>query len=386
MLAYALRRIAGLIPTLFVLVSLSFFIIRLAPGGPFDQEQGLPPAVRSNLDAAYGLDRPLVAQYGRYLAGVVRGDLGPSFRYKDFRVTELIGSGLPLSLTIGLAAAVLAFLIGVPLGALAAWRANSLLDHALMSVSMLAVVLPAFVVGPLLALVFGIYWPIFRVAGYEPGQLSFLVLPVVTLALPVAAYVARLMRNSLQEVLRANFIRTARAKGLSTRAVFLRHALRPARIPVISYLGPAIAFVITGSLVVESVFGLPGSGRFLVQGAINRDYPLVMGMILVYGVVTLVCNLIADLLYGWLDPRVRFTRSAVLDSHSWCSACWPRSRCSRHGSLHSPPSTSTGSTWLHRRSSKVRIGWVRIASGATCSPAACRRCECHCSSACWRRW
>jgi len=307
MLAYALRRIAGLIPTLFVLVSLSFFIIRLAPGGPFDQEQALPPAVRSNLDAAYGLDRPLVSQYGRYLAGVVQGDLGPSFRYKDFRVTELIASGLPLSLTIGLAAAVLAFLIGVPLGAVAAWRANSLLDHALMSVSMLAVVLPAFVVGPLLALVFGIYWPIFRVAGYEPGQSSFLVLPVITLALPVAAYVARLMRNSLQEVLRANFIRTARAKGLSTRAVFLRHALRPALIPVVSYLGPAIAFVITGSLVVESVFGLPGSGRFLVQGAINRDYPLVMGMILVYGVVTLVCNLIADLLYGWLDPRVRFT-------------------------------------------------------------------------------
>jgi oligopeptide transport system permease protein len=307
MLAYALRRIAGLIPTLFVLVSLSFFIIRLAPGGPFDQEQGLPPAIRNNLDAAYGLDRPLVAQYGRYLAGVAQGDLGPSFRYKDFRVTELIASGLPLSLTIGLAAAALAFLIGVPIGALAAWRANSLLDHALMSVSMVAVVLPGFVVGPLLALLFGIYWPIFRVAGYEPGQWSFLVLPVITLALPVAAYVARLMRNSTQEVLRANFIRTALAKGLSTRAVFLRHALRPALIPVVSYLGPAVAFVITGSLVVESVFGLPGSGRFLIHGAIDRDYPLVMGMILVYGVVTLLCNLIADLLYGWLDPRVRLT-------------------------------------------------------------------------------
>lgn len=305
MLLYALRRIAGLIPTLFVLVSLSFFIIRLAPGGPFDQEQALPQAIRANLDAAYGLDRPLISQYGNYLAGVARGDLGPSFRYKDFHVTELIGSGLPLSLTIGLAAAVLAFLIGVPVGALAAWRANSLLDHALMSFSLIAVVLPGFVVGPLLALVFGIYWPIFRVAGYEPGRLSFLVLPVITLALPVAAYVARLMRNSMQEVLRANFIRTARAKGLRTRAVFLRHALRPALIPVVSYLGPAIAFVITGSLVVESVFGLPGSGRFLVQGAIDRDYPLVMGMILVYGVVTLVCNLIADLLYGWLDPRVR---------------------------------------------------------------------------------
>jgi oligopeptide transport system permease protein len=176
-----------------------------------------------------------------------------------------------------------------------------------MSGSMLAVVLPGFVVGPLLALVFGIYWPVFRVAGYEPGQWSFLVLPVVTLALPVAAYVARLTRNSLQEVLRANFIRTARAKGLNTRVVFLRHALRPALIPVVSYLGPAVAFVITGSLVVETVFGLPGSGRFLIQGAIDRDYPLVMGMILVYGIVTLVCNLIADLLYGWLDPRVRLS-------------------------------------------------------------------------------
>jgi oligopeptide transport system permease protein len=306
MLVFALRRIAGLIPTLFVLVTLSFFIIRLAPGGPFDQEQALPPQVRANLDAAYGLDRPLIEQYGRYLAGVVRGDLGPSFRYKDFRVTELIASGLPLSLTIGLAAALLAFLVGVPLGTVAAWRANSFTDHALMSFSMLGVVLPGFVVGPLLALVFGIYWPVFRVAGYEPGVVSFLVLPVITLALPVAAYVARLMRNSVQEVLRTNYIRSARAKGLPARTVFLRHALRPALIPVVSYLGPAVAFVITGSLVVESVFGLPGSGRFLVQGAIDRDYPLVMGMILVYGVLTLVCNLIADLLYGWLDPRVLY--------------------------------------------------------------------------------
>jgi oligopeptide transport system permease protein len=161
------------------------------------------------------------------------------------------------------------------------------------------------VVGPLLALVFGIYWPVFRIAGFEPGDPSFLVLPVVTLALPVAAYVARLMRDSMREVLRSNYIRTARAKGLGTRAVLWRHALRPALIPVVSYLGPAIAFVITGSLVVEAVFGLPGSGRYLVQGAIDRDYPLVMGMILVYGVVTLLCNLLADLLYGWLDPRVR---------------------------------------------------------------------------------
>jgi oligopeptide transport system permease protein len=305
MLAYTLRRIVGLVPTLFVLVSLSFFIIRLAPGGPFDQEQALIPQVRANLDAAYGLDQPLAVQYGRYLAGLARGDLGPSLRYRDFRVTELIAEGLPLSLTIGVAAAVLAFLVGVPLGAFASWRQESRGARALMSLSMLGVVLPGFVVGPLLALVFGIYWPVFRVGGYEPGDVRFLVLPVITLALPVIAYVARLTRDSMREVLEANYIRTARAKGLTARVVLWRHALRPALIPVVSYLGPAIAFVITGSLVVESVFGLPGSGRYLVQGAIDRDYTLVMGMIVVYGVFTLGCNLLADLLYGWLDPRVR---------------------------------------------------------------------------------
>jgi oligopeptide transport system permease protein len=305
MLTYTLRRIAGLVPTLFVLATLSFFIIRLAPGGPFDQEQSLPPQIRANLDAAYGFDQPLIVQYGRYLGGLVRGDLGPSFRFKDFRVTELIASGLPLSLTIGLAAALLAFLVGVPLGAWAAWHANSWMDHGLMGFSMIGVVLPGFVVGPVLALLFGIYWPLFRIGGYEPGDVSFLVLPIITLALPVMAYVARLMRGSMHEVLQSNFIRTARAKGLSTRAILLRHALRPALIPVVSYLGPAVAFVITGSLVVEAVFGLPGSGRYLEQGAIDRDYPLVMGMILVYGAFTLVCNLVADLLYCWLDPRVR---------------------------------------------------------------------------------
>jgi len=304
-LAYALRRIVGLVPTLFVLVTLSFFVIRLAPGGPFDQEHGLSPAIRANLDAAYGLDQPLAVQYGRYLAGLVHGDLGPSFRYKDFRVTELIGRGLPLSLTIGLAAAALAFLTGVPLGAFAAWRPGSRLARALMAASLLGVVLPAFVVGPLLALLFGIYWPVFRVGGFEPGDPSYLVLPVITLALPVAAYVARLTRDSMGDVLASNFIRTARAKGVPTRALLWRHALRPALIPVVSYLGPAVAFVITGSLVVESVFGLPGSGRYLVEGAIDRDYTLVMGMILVYGVFTLLCNLAADLVYGWLDPRVR---------------------------------------------------------------------------------
>jgi oligopeptide transport system permease protein len=304
-ISFALRRLAGLVPTLFVLVTLSFFVIRLAPGGPFDQEQKLSPEVLANLDAAYGLDAPLPVQYGRYLAGLVRGDLGPSFRFKDFRVTELIATGLPVSLTIGLAAALLAFCAGVPLGAWAAWRAGSWADQAVLGFALLGTILPPFVVGPVLALVFGIYWPVFRIAGYEPGDASFLVLPVVTLALPVMAYVARLTRDSLVDVLQSNFVRTARAKGLSPRDVLVRHALRPALIPVVSYLGPAVAFVVTGSLVVEAVFGLPGSGSYLVQGAINRDYPLVMGMILVYGVFTLICNFIADLVYCWLDPRVR---------------------------------------------------------------------------------
>ena len=307
MLIYALRRIAGLVPTLFVLLTLSFFIIRLAPGGPFDQEQALPPSIRANLDAAYGLDQPLLVQYGRYLGGVVRGDLGPSFRFKDFRVTELIAAGLPLSLTIGFAATLLALLLGVPLGIYAAWKKSSWPARALMNLSLLGVVLPGYVIGPVLALVFGVYWPLFRIAGYEPGDPSFLVLPVVTLALPVIAYLAQLTRSSMQEVLQSNFIRTARAKGLTPGVVLFRHALRPSLIPVVSYLGPAVAFVITGSLVVETVFGLPGSGRYLVQGAINRDYTLVMGMILVYGVFTLLCNLLADLLYGWLDPRVRLS-------------------------------------------------------------------------------
>jgi len=237
---------------------------------------------------------------------VVRGDLGPSLRYRDLRVSELIAAGLPLSLTIGLAAAALAFLAGVPLGAFSAWLGESRVARVAMNFSLLGVILPAFVTGPLLALVFGIYWPVFRVGGYEPGDPSFLVLPVITLALPVMAYVARLTRDSMRTVLATNYIRTARAKGVGTWALLFRHALRPALAPVVSYLGPAVAFVITGSLVVESVFGLPGSGRFLVQGAIDRDYMLVMGMILVYGVFTLVCNLLADLVYGWLDPRVRF--------------------------------------------------------------------------------
>lgn len=306
MMRYALRRIVGVFPTLFIIITLSFFVIRIAPGGPFDDEQTLPPEIKANLEAAYGLDKPLLEQYGRYLSGLVRGDFGPSFKFKDFTVTELIAQGLPVSLMLGLSAVLLALLIGIPLGTLAALRQNSPTDYGIMAVAVLGIALPSFVTGPLFALIFGLYLRWFPVAGYEVGDPQFLVLPVITLALPVIAYIARLTRGSLLEVLRTNFVRTARAKGLAERQVILRHALRPALLPVVSYLGPATAFVITGSLVVETVFGLPGSGRYLVQGAINRDYTLVMGMIVVYGSLTLTLNLIADLLYGWLDPRVRY--------------------------------------------------------------------------------
>ena len=306
MLRYALRRIFGVLPTLFIIITLSFFVIRLAPGGPFDEEQALPPEIKANLEAAYGLDKPLPEQYLRYLSGLVRGDFGPSFKFKDFSVTELIAQGLPISLVLGLSAVLLALLVGIPLGTLAALRQNSPTDYGIMSVAVLGIALPSFVTGPLFALVFGLYLRWLPVAGWETGQLRYLVLPVITLALPVIAYIARLTRGSLLEVLRTNFVRTARAKGLPESRVILKHALRPALLPVVSYLGPATAFVITGSLVVETVFGLPGSGRYLVQGAINRDYTLVMGMIVVYGALTLTLNLIADLLYGWLDPRVRY--------------------------------------------------------------------------------
>ena len=305
MLSYTLRRIAGLIPTLLVIITVSFCVVRLAPGGPFEQEQALPPAVRANLERLYGLDQPLTVQYVHYLRGLLRGDFGPSLRQRDFTVSELIAQGLPLSATLGLAAILLAVLTGIPAGIAAALWRNRGADYCITTLAALGLALPSFVTGPLFALVFGLYLRWLPVAGWQHGAPRYLVLPVLTLALPVAAYVARLTRASLLEVLGAHYVRSARARGLGAARVLWRHALRPALMPVVSYLGPAVAFVMTGSLVIEMVFGLPGTGRYLVEGAIDRDYPLVMGMIVVYGALTLFLNLIADLIYGWLDPGVR---------------------------------------------------------------------------------
>ncbi len=305
MLQYALRRIAGIVPTLLVIITVSFFVVRLAPGGPFDQEQTLAPQVRANLDRAYGLDRPIAIQYWRYLRGLAHGDFGPSFKQHDFSVTELISQGLPVSGSLGITAILLAILLGIPLGlAAAVWRQTTV-DYGISSLVVLGMAVPGFVTGPVLALLFGVYLQWLPVAGWEEGSPRYYVLPALTLALPVIAYVARLTRASLLDVFRANFIRTARARGLGPWRILWAHALRPTLLPVVSYLGPATAFVVTGSLVVETVFGLPGTGQYLVQGAINRDYTLVMGMVIVYGTLVLLLNLIADLVYGWLDPRVR---------------------------------------------------------------------------------
>ncbi len=305
MTRYALRRLAGLVPTLFAIVTVAFFLMRLAPGGPFDAEQTIPPEIAANLQAAYGLDQPVLVQYGRYLAGLVQGDLGPSFRLKDFSVGELIARGLPVTLGIGATALVLALALGVPLGLVAARRQNGWIDHAVMALALVGIAVPNFVVAPVLALVFGVRLGWLPVAGWESGSLRHMVLPAVTLALPFVAYIARLTRGSLLEVLQAPYIRTARAKGLDGGAVLRRHALKPTLLPVVSFLGPATAALLTGSLVVEQVFGLPGVGRYFVQGAINRDYTLVMGMVVFYAALILLLNLAVDLLYGWLDPRIR---------------------------------------------------------------------------------
>jgi oligopeptide transport system permease protein len=306
MWAYSLRRLLGAIPTLFVVLTVSFFMMRLTPGGPFDRERMLSPAVEANIKKAYNLDQPLVVQYGIYLAKVFKGDLGPSFKYQDYTVVELIASGFPVSFRIGMSAIILALLIGGSLGIVAALRQNSGADHAVMAIAMVGITIPNFVMAPLMTLVIGVYLGLLPVGGYGGGSLRNLILPTVALALPPIAYIARLTRASMIEVLRSNYIRTARAKGLPARLVIGRHALRAAFLPVLSYLGPAIAGIITGSVVIETIFGIPGIGRYFVQGALNRDYTLVMGVVVFYGSLIILLNLLVDLAYGLLDPKVRY--------------------------------------------------------------------------------
>ena len=305
MIRYFFTRLAGAIPTLLIIITATFFLMRAAPGGPFDQEQTLPPEIVANLQSAYGLDQPIWTQYGRYLKSLLHGDFGPSFKYKDFTVTELIGQGFPVTLQLGVIAMALALSLGIPLGTFAALHHNSAADHATMSLAVVGIAIPSFVVLPFLGLLFGVYLHWLPVAGWEAGSIRHLALPVIALTLPPLAYIARLTRGSMLEVLRSHFIRTAFAKGLPLHTVILRHALRPALMPVASYLVPAVASIMTGSLVVESIAGLPGIGRYLVQGALNRDYTLVLGMVIIYSTLLIGMGLLVDLLYAWLDPRVR---------------------------------------------------------------------------------
>jgi oligopeptide transport system permease protein len=306
LLAYTIRRLLGALPTLLILIGVAFFLIRAAPGGPFDTERQLLPEIEANLRATYHLDEPLYQQFGRYLWGLLHFDFGPSFQYRDYTVTELILQGFPVSLTLGAAAIVVALLVGVAAGSIAALRQNSRVDHAVMAVSMTGISIPNFVMAPLLVLVFAVYLRWLPAGGLGDGSVANLVLPVTALALPQIAYLSRLTRGSMVEVLRSNFVRTARAQGLKTWQIIVRHALKPALLPVVSYLGPATAHIITGSVVIEQIFSRPGLGRFFVTGALNRDYTLVMGVVVFYGVLIIVFNFLVDLAYAWLDPKVRY--------------------------------------------------------------------------------
>jgi oligopeptide transport system permease protein len=314
MLGFAFRRLLGAIPTLFVIVTITFFMMRLAPGGPFDGERRLPPEVEANVMAAYNLDKPLVAQYGDYLFKLAQGDLGPSFKNKDFTVAELIGAGLPVSLTLGLCAMALALLVGSTLGTWAALRQNRWQDYSVMTLAMVGVTIPSFVTAPILTLIFGVYGIhlfgyefTLPVSGWGGGAVRNLILPVITLSLLQIAVIARLTRGSMVEVLRSNYVRTARAKGVPEYRIVLRHALRAAALPLVSYAGPATAAILTGSLIVEQIFGLPGIGRYFVLAALDRDYTMVMGVVIVYAALIIALNFIADMLYAVLDPRVRLT-------------------------------------------------------------------------------
>lgn len=302
---YILGRLISAIPTLLVVVTVAFFMMRIAPGGPFDRERALPPEIEANVLKAYNLDKPLVQQYLDYVANLLRGDFGPSLKFRDFSVNDLIFGGFGASFQIGSMALLLALFCGVSLGTVAALRQNNRTDYFVMTFAMTGIAIPNFVMAPLLTLILGVYLSLLPVAGWGGGAAINKILPVLALALPQIAYISRLTRGSMVEVLNSNFIRTARAKGLRERIVVVRHALRGALLPVLSYLGPAAANIVTGSVVIESIFDIPGIGRYFVLGALNRDYPLVMGTVVFYAVLIILLNLIVDLLYAWLDPKVR---------------------------------------------------------------------------------
>jgi len=307
MFVQIVRRLLIAVPTMLAIIAAAFFLMKAAPGGPFDKERQMPPEIERRLLAEYKLDLPVHEQLLHYVGGLLQGDLGPSMTYKDKEVVEIIGEGLPTSAILGVSAIALALLVGGAMGIAAALRQNKAQDYAVMAIAILGVCLPPLVMGPVLSLVFGVQLQWLPTGGLHRDEFGvrYLLLPVLTLALPYIAIISRLMRASMIEAMRSNAIRTARAKGLPEREVVLRHALPVALLPIVSYLGPALAGVLAGSFVIESVFQLPGIGRQFIIGALSRDYTIVMGVVIVYAALIIVFNLIADLLYGVLDPRTR---------------------------------------------------------------------------------
>jgi len=289
-----------------VLITVSFFLMRFAPGSPFSSERTLPPQVMENINAKYGLDKPVMEQYTTYLTNVIQGDLGPSFKYKDFTVNELVSAALPVSAKIGFFAFVFAVIFGVAVGTIAALRQNTWLDYSVMSTAMLGIVMPSFVLAPVLIYLFSINLGWFPAGGWLDGGIQYMVLPVLGMSMMYVASFARITRGSMIETLNSNFIRTARAKGLSFSYIVIRHALKPAMLPVISYMGPAFVGIITGSVVIETIFGLPGIGKLFVNAAFNRDYSLVMGVTILIGLLFILFNAIVDILLAYVDPKIRY--------------------------------------------------------------------------------
>ncbi|MYM60589.1 oligopeptide ABC transporter permease OppB [Vibrio sp. OCN044] len=306
MIKFIAKRVLEAIPTMLVLITVSFFLVRFAPGNPFSSERPLPPEVMANINAKYGLDKPVFEQYTTYLSNIIVGDFGPSFKYKDYTVNELISESLPVSAKIGLFAFIFTVISGVTIGTLAALKQNTWLDFLLMASAMLGVVLPSFVLAPLLIYIFSIKLQVLPAGGWLDGSLKYMLLPIVGMSLLYVATFARITRGSMIETLNSNFIRTARAKGLSYRYIIIKHALKPALLPVVSYMGPAFVGIITGSVVIETIFGLPGIGKLFVNAAFNRDYSLVMGITILIGFLFILFNAVVDVLLAMIDPKIRY--------------------------------------------------------------------------------
>lgn len=306
MWSYTLRRILAAIPTVLVVITVCYLLLHATPGGPFDSDRKVSAAVLANLQAKYHLDLPLWQQYLLYLKGLLQGDLGASFRYADWTVNDLVAAAFPISMTIGGVAMVLSVLIGVSLGIFAALRQNSVVDHFVMLLGNMGSAFPSFVLGPVMIMIFAIGFKWLPAGGWNDFELRFMVLPIALLTIINVSTIGRVMRGSLIEVMHSNFIRTARAKGLPTRVVVMRHALKPALLPVVSVLGPLAISSITAALITETVFSLPGLGKLIVNGAGNRDYTLVLGLVVLITVLTVTLNLLVDLAYAWLDPKIRY--------------------------------------------------------------------------------